>query len=219
MAAKASSTSKADSEVIAPLPMTIPPLEFGMLRMKIKGTAPYMQARFSAKAMQAMRTKMAQGSVAKKGKAREARDFDADYEAAKHISTDGWCGIPASALRAACISACRIVGFRMTLAKLSLFFEADGHDVVDGTPLIRIIGEPKKTEMATRNATGVVDIRVRPMWLEWSAVLLVKFDKTQFTDQDVVNLISRAGGQVGIGEGRPDSKSSAGMGLGLFVVE
>lgn len=35
----------------------------------------------------------------------------------------------------------------------------------------------------------------------------------------MVNLLSRAGLQVGIGEGRPDSKKSAGMGYGLFTVD
>jgi hypothetical protein len=55
----------------------------------------------------------------------------------------------------------------MTLAKLSLFIEADGLDVIDGTPLVRIIaGEPERTDMHVRNATGVVDIRTRPMWRE-----------------------------------------------------
>jgi hypothetical protein len=38
------------------------------------------------------------------------------------------------------------------------------------------------------------------------------------SDTDVVNLISRVGLQVGIGEGRPDSKQSAGLGYGLFEI-
>jgi hypothetical protein len=38
------------------------------------------------------------------------------------------------------------------------------------------------------------------------------------TADDVTNLINRVGLQVGIGEGRPDSKDSAGIGLGLFEI-
>jgi hypothetical protein len=34
-----------------------------------------------------------------------------------------------------------------------------------------------------------------------------------------VNLFNRVGQQVGVGEGRPDSRNSAGMGMGLFNVE
>ena len=39
------------------------------------------------------------------------------------------------------------------------------------------------------------------------------------SDADIVNLISRVGMQVGIGEGRPDSKQSAGLGFGLFEID
>lgn len=199
--------------------VTISAPKFRKLQFRVVGTAPYMGCRFSEKAMQAMRAKHAAGSVAKKGKQREARDFDRDYEQAKHVSADGWVGIPATAFRNAMISACKIVGFKMTHAKLSVFVVQDGFDRVDGIPLVKIIGTPEKTEMVTRNATGVVDIRVRPMWRQWSVKLTITYDEDQFTPEDVTNLLARAGMQVGIGEGRPDSKNSAGLGYGLFSIE
>lgn len=180
------------------------------------GTAPYVQARFSAKAMQAMREKMLAGSTASSKKKREARDFDDDYRQAMHVSAEGWYGIPAGAFRQAMISACRLVGFKMTLAKLSVFVEADGFDAVDGVPLVKIEGTPARLDMAVRNATGVADIRVRPIWREWSADLRVNYDADQFTLEDVTNLMRRVGMQVGIGEGRPDSRESAGLGWGTF---
>lgn len=205
--------TKAATEVL-----TITPPRFRTLEFTISGTAPYMQLRFSAKAMNAMMEKMAAGSAARKGKAREARDFDDDYQQAMHRSTEDWLGIPASAFRAAFISACRMVGFKMTIAKLSLFVEADGYDKVDGTPLVKITGEPERCDLPVRNATGVMDIRVRPVWMEWGAKIRVRFDEDQFKAQDVTNLLMRVGAQVGIGEGRPDSKSSAGLGYGLFEI-
>jgi hypothetical protein len=48
---------------------------------------------------------------------------------------------------------------------------------------------------------------------------VVRFDADQFKASDVVNLLQRAGAQVGIGEGRPFSKSSNGLGYGTFDVE
>lgn len=186
---------------------------------RIVGLSPYVQARFSAKAMQAMREKHLAGSQANKGKKREPRDFADDYEQAKHVSTEGWLGIPAGAFRQAMISACRLVGFKMTLAKLSVFVLQDGIDKVDSTPLVRIHGEPNQLEMATRNATGVADLRVRPCWREWFADVRVQYDADQFTREDVRRLMTRVGLQVGIGEGRPDSRDSAGLGWGTFRVE
>ena len=186
---------------------------------RLVGTAPYVQARFSAKAMNMMAEKMVAGQKAKKGKAREPRDFEDDFNQALHVALGGWYGIPASAFRQAMISACRLVGFRMTLAKLSVFVQADGFDATDGIPLVRIEGTPVPITMAVRNATGVADLRVRPMWREWACTVNVVFDGDQFSFDDVTNLLLRVGEQVGIGEGRPDSRNSAGLGWGLFHID
>jgi hypothetical protein len=199
--------------------VVIKPARLKTAAFRIVGTAPLVQARFSAKAMQAMMSKMALGSQAAKSRAKPARDFDDDFECAKHIGVDGRQGIPAGAFRQAMISACRLVGFKMTLAKLSVFVVADTFDRVDGIPLIHFSGDPERTEMAVRNATGVADIRVRPMWRAWSATVHITFDEDQFSSADVMNLMVRVGQQVGIGEGRPDSRDSAGLGWGTFRVE
>lgn len=197
----------------------IKPPNMQTIEVEINGTAPLMINRFSKKALDQMEEKQRAGSQAGKGRKREAKDFDAAFNGARHISRDGWDGIAAGAFRNALISACRLVGFKMTLAKLSLFIEADGYDRDDGTPLIRIIGQrPERSVMAARNATGVVDLRVRPQWMEWGAVLRIRYDADQFSAVDVVNLLMRVGMQVGIGEGRPDSKMSAGIGFGTFEV-
>lgn len=202
------------SEVV----LTVTPPNIQSVQFKIVGNAPYMQARFSQKAMFGMMEKMA-GNTGKGTKKREARDYEAEWRGAMHISSDGWCGIPASSIRAAMISACRLVGYKMTIAKLSVFVKAEGFDKVDGQPLVRIYGEPERCDMPTRNATGVFDIRVRPMWREWYAMPVISFDADQFKIEDVFNLLSRVGMQVGLGEGRPDSRMSTGLGYGTFTVE
>lgn len=197
----------------------ISPPNFKIATFKLIGTAPYMQARFSAKAMQAMKEKMEAGSTAAKGKKRSARDFEDDFKQAQHIAEEGWNGIPASAFRNACIDVCRMVGFKMTHAKMSIFIVAEGRDKVDGTPLIKIHGaKPERTEMPVRNATGVMDIRARPMWREWSAIITVKYDEDQFKLADVTNLLARAGIQVGVGEGRPFSRESNGIDYGTWKI-
>ena len=167
-----------------------------------------------------MRETQEAGSTQKGKKHREPKNFEQCYEEAKHVSEDGWLGIAASSFRNGAISACRTVGYAMTLAKLAIFVEADGYDKGDGTPLVRLIkGEPQMWIAPTRNATGVMDLRARPMWREgWQIRLRIRYDADMLTESDVVNLINRVGIQVGIGEGRPDSKKSAGIGLGLFKI-
>lgn len=183
----------------------------------LHGTAPLVIERFSKKAE--LMAKMQEGAQAKSKKVRTARDYDNEAEQARYrVAADGWEGMNAAAFRSGMISACRLVGFKMTLAKLSVFVEADGFDYIDGLPLIRIYGESMVFTAHTRNATGVVDVRSRPQYRNWAAKLRVKFDETQFSLEDIYNLINRVGTQVGIGAGRPDSKSSAGCGWGTFEI-
>ena len=174
--------------------VSIKPLNMQVLACHIVGTAPYMQAKFSQKARTMMEEKMKAGSTAGSKRTRKPRDFQEDFQQAMHASADGWSGIPASAFRNACIDACRMVGYKMTHAKMSIFVEADGYDETDATPLVRIIGGPPEVSvMPTRNATGVADLRARPLWREWAAVVRIRFDADQFTIEDVLNLLNRAG--------------------------
>lgn len=181
------------------------------------GTSPLMTARFSKKAE--LMGHMATQNSGKK-KERKERNYQQEYEDAKYLSTEGWNGVNAASFRNAAISACRLVNFKMTIAKLSIFTVAEGWDVLEGTPLVRITkGEPELSAMQVRNANGNTDIRIRPVWAPgWEVRPTIKWDMDQFTLSDVTNLMLRVGAQVGIGEGRPDSRSSAGLGYGLFDI-
>lgn len=183
---------------------------------KIKGTAPLCVNRFSEKAQNDMRATQEAGSTAKKGRAREAKDFNQRCKDALHLSPEGWPGVPCSAFRNAMISACRTVGYAMTRAKLAVFIEADGIDASEGTPLVRIDGDWRMSVLPARNANKRFDLRPRPLFDKWGMDIRVRFDADMFTIEDVTNLLSRVGMQVGIGEGRADSKDSAGIGWGHF---
>lgn len=196
--------------------ISAPRMEYATLH--IEGTSPYVQHAFSQKSQIKMEAAQRAGTRARSRKSREERQFEADYEAAKHVAEEGWLGIPASAFRNGMISACRLVGFAMTRAKLSIFVDPHGIDANDGTPLIKIIGEPRIHKGWGRNADGGADLRWRPMWVKWEAMVPLHWDLDQFNAQDVLNLMSRVGLQVGIGEGRPDSPKSNGLGWGLFKV-
>ena len=200
--------------------VTVSPPKMHVLHQTIVGTAPYCQLRFGEKARNQMRKKHEEGSTSKKGSKKEARNFEADFEQSLHRGPKGEYGIPAAAFRAAAVSACRIVNFKMTLAKLGLFIEADFFDPRDGTPLVALKGgKPDMSVLPVRNATGVADLRARAMWQQWSVNLRIRYDADMFRLEDVVNLLSRIGAQVGIGEGRADSKKSTGMGWGSFRLE
>jgi hypothetical protein len=181
---------------------------------------PLVVHRFAAKTKEEMRQKIETGKAATSKRNREARDTDEIFNGARYRSKEGWDGFHAAAIRNALISACRLVSFKMTLAKLSVFVLADGFDELEPqVPLIRIYGEPTKQEDMARVETGQPYVTIRAAYHEWSAKVRIRWDADQFTLADVSNLLARVGMQVGIGEGRPDSKNSAGMGWGLFEIE
>jgi hypothetical protein len=200
--------------------ITIAKPNFKTVECLIRGTLPLVMHKFSEKAKKQIQETQEAGAKAKGKKVREPRDFERDYHQSMHISAEGWAGIPAPAFRNSMISACRLVGAVMTRAKLTVFVEQDGIDPEDGTPLVKITkGEPHQHMGYARNETGVVDLRSRAMWDEgWESVVRIKYDGDMMDESDVVNLLSRAGQQVGILEGRFSSKNSNGCNWGAFEV-
>lgn len=201
--------------------VVITPPKFKTASFTIQGQSPLVIHAFSEKARNMMADIITSGTAGKNRKKRGARDFKADFEAARYREPEqGWDGINAASFRNAMISACRVAGYVMSKAKLSVFCEADGFSQ-DGTPLVKITkGKPMMHVGHGRNSNGSVDLRARPMWSPgWEAIVRIRFDEDQFQLQDVANLLARVGSQVGIGEGRADSKESAGCGWGFFSLK
>lgn len=199
--------------------ITITAPRFGEAVVTVIGTTQFCCNKMSSLNRQAIIDKQMKGGRARKeGKPLTPRDFDAMYKSSMHISKEGWVGISCSAFRNAMISACKTVGYHMTRAKLTLFVLPDGVDAEDGTPLVRLYGTPKRQDMCVRLADGGSSVVSRAFFNPWKVNLHLQWDTDQFSANDVVNLLSRAGVQVGVGAGRHDSTKSNGMGWGCFKV-
>lgn len=204
-------------EMIRQLVIAAP--NFQSVQFGIIGTAPLVMHKFSEKSKRDMMDAMMKTKGSRMGK-RDPKDFDESLHQAIHFSTEGWIGVPASAFRAAAISACRIVGFKMTLAKLGIFINPDGFDRDEGSPLVRLNGEYRAVDHTVRLAkAGSSTVVRRPMFDEWSMNVRVDYDGDMFSSADLYNLFARVGLQVGLLEGRPDSTNSAGMGWGTFRID
>src|SRR5208282_1460900 len=162
----------------------------------------------------------AEGKSSGSKKNREPKNSDFTFNEARYVSPEGWDGFHAASIRNAMISACRLVNFKMTLAKMSIFVIADGYDKTEPQiPLIRIYGKPIKQSDMARVENGKPYVTTRAAYHNWSAKIRIRFDADQFSLADVSNLLSRVGQQVGVCEGRYDSKNSCGMGWGTFDLE
>lgn len=207
---------------IARRSVTIKPVKFERATFKLIGLpdVPLVIHRFSHKLKLEMKAKAETGKAASSRKQRDPKDSEATYNDARYRAREhGWDGFHAGAIRNGSISACRLVGYKMTLAKLSIFVEKDGVDASEPqVPLIRIHGDPVRQEDMARVETGQPYVTIRPAYFDWWAMVTMRYDADQFTLEDVCNLLMRVGQQVGIGEGRPDSPNSAGLCWGLFNI-
>ena len=200
--------------------VVISPPNFELAEFHLTGDTSLLQHRFASRVKSEIRATQEAGSTTKKGTKKESRDFERDFREACHVSTEGWYGIPAAAFRNAMVSACRLCGFKMTHAKLSVFATADGFEE-DGTPLVRITkGKPVMDVRPVRLPNGTMTLASRARYPQgWKAKLVVKFDADQFTVADITNLVIRVGTQIGIQEGRHDSRKSTGLGMGTFLID
>ena len=206
---------KAETEVAI-----IKPANIQEMTLSIKGTSPLVQNKMSEKQKRMMMEAM-ETTIKKPKSARAARDFEKDFQDAQHVSEDGWIGIPCVAFRAAMVDACRLTKtISMVIAKMAIFVKADGLDKADGTPLVRIYSpEPPEMHMGMVRIQGdKADIRARPMWRRWGCKVTIRYDGDMVTGEGVLNLLDKAGKQVGVQEGRNFSKNSVGCGWGEFEV-
>jgi hypothetical protein len=196
--------------------VVIPAPKMVTRKFKLIGVTPYVSNNFSQEAQDMMAETQKQGSQSKKGKKLAPKDFQKDFRESMHVSTEGWYGHPASTFRQAMVDACRTVGYKMTVAKMAVFVLGDGFDGASGVPLVRVKGTPKAFTTYVRLANGKPDLKTRGRWTNWSIDLVVEFDSEMFSESDVANLLMRVGRQVGIGAGRPFSKTSCGQDWGRF---
>lgn len=203
--------------------VVIKPVSFQWAQFKLMGLpdVPLVIHRFSHKTKLEMKIKAEVGKASSSKKQRDPKNSQATFNEARYRSRQGdWDGFHAGSIRNAAISACRLVGFKMTLAKLSIFVEKDGVDKEEPqVPLIRIHADPVRQEDMARVETGQPYVTIRPAYFNWWSMVTIRYDSDQFTMEDICNLLMRVGQQVGIGEGRPDSPKSAGLCWGLFDIE
>lgn len=183
------------------------PINTRQMRCVIKGTSPLIQHKWSEKALIMMREK---GS-GKKTKDREARNPEAESEAATYRDSSGNYAIPVLALKSAIISAAhKDIGIEKTLVRKALFIKSNP-DMM----LPMQCSEPVTREDSVRVGQGSADLRYRPQFDDWSVEFTVEIDADLLQPADVVNLIDRAGFGVGIGEWRPEKGGE----YGRFQVE
>jgi hypothetical protein len=196
--------------------IVIPEVVEDVWRITIQGTSPLIQHRFSEK----LRTQLREKHEGKAPKAREFKDVEALVRAAAYVvpgmesepdSTEGKFYVPGIAFKHAAEDATRYINDRkLSKAKVKGSFFIDEYALLSFAELIH-------REDVVRNATGVVDIRHRPQFNGWSAVLRLEVDPSAITIEQTLTLLNLGGWHCGVGEWRPSAPKTSGQ-YGRFRV-
>jgi len=201
--------------------LVLEPPKIRTLSIGIKGTNQYVGNKFGPKALGALKKKMKEGQGQKKSnKNLPAKDFKKEYE--DHLRTDenGIPGIPITAFRNGMIDACRSVAFKMTVARQCIFLESDGYDPDDGMPIVHFSKGKPEPFISFVKIGQTVSLVARPRWRPgWEMRLRIRFDENLLKAKDIMTLLQAMGKNIGVGAGRPFSKTSAGLGWGTFVID
>lgn len=180
------------------------------VRVPIVGTSPLIMHNFSEKSRKAMLDTM-QGKAKKK----EAKNPEAEYEAAFYRYIDQITGaeaygFPVTAFKAATVGAARFYGKDVSMTGLRQVLFMRGVMGTDGQQLVPIVGEPRMREDYVRVGQGGTDLRYRPEFTEWSAVLEVTYVESSIALSSVLSLIDAGGLGVGVGDWRPEKRGEFG---------
>ena len=178
--------------------ITLEEMQQSVLTTRIIGISPFIQHKWSEKAIQMMRDKHAGVRV----KNREIRDPEQEFRDAAYVCEDGRFGFPAGGIKACLIGAAhKDIGLEKTLLRKSLF-------IIPDDPINNLIAletdDPLMREDTVRVGAGSTDLRYRPEFRNWSMILNFEFDAQALTQPTILNLVQRAGFGVGLGEWRPE---------------
>lgn len=175
--------------------ITLTPPNVRLITFGIIGATPLIMHKWSEKAKKMMRLTAAE----RKKIMKVARDPEQEAADAMYTLPDGSPGFPVVALKAALIDAAhKDLGLERTLFRKAFFIHGAHGNLVPfdhSDPILR--------EDFVRVGRGQSDFRYRPMFEEWRVTIQAEIDYDLLNEQDVVNLVNRAGFSIGLLEWRP----------------
>lgn len=179
-------------------------------RIPIIGTAPLIAHAWSQKAKDTMLDAM-QGKKSPK----EPKDPIAEFNGARYTFDDERDGFPATAFKAAIVHGARMFrGVTQVALKQTVIVIGEGPDQLVPLEYEQMV----MREDSVRVGRGGTDLRYRPQYWPWKAVLNIRVVEGQIDRESLVSLVDAAG-IGGVGEWRPTSPMSATGSYGTFEVD
>ena len=194
--------------------LLIKPIRQEILEIDIVGLTPLIVSRFSEKAKAQMLAAQ-QGRKRQPEKRDPRREFLASlYRAGTYPDSEEIrYGLPSMAFKMCTIGAGRFWGKQVKMTELRQFMTFYGISVPsEAGRMVVLNGRPRMREDYVRLA-GVnhpADLRYRGCFYKWSATLIVGYTSNLLERASLVSLIEAGGGNVGVGEWRPERNGEFG---------
>lgn len=177
----------------------IPPIKLGVMRVTIEGISDLIMHAWAPKAIKQIADKQQHNAADPLGAKVPAEAF----EAAKYKDAQGRDCLLACAIKKAIVAAARVDDTaKMTELRQSIFVRGERIPIEYEECVMR--------EDAVRISKGGVDLRYRPAYRNWRATVEIEWLISQFSAEQVLNLVQIAGFSVGIHEWRPERSGEFG---------
>jgi len=177
------------------------PIKIKNMRLDLQGTSPLLMNRFSEKKQQEIIDKQM-----KKTKQKEARNPQEEVKEKIHYDEDGNVSFPSAGFKKAMVeSAPYLEGLDKKMARGSFFIKGQ---------FVPIKYSKMVVNQATVRLSGmgrVASIAFRPEFRDWSCVLVIDYNSSQISPEQIVNLANLAGFHIGVGEWTPQHSGNFGM--------
>lgn len=156
--------------------------------------------------------------------AKEARDPEAEFTAAKYIDAAGRECAPVTAIKKALVTAATAMD---NLTKVALRQALFVSPTTDHASMLVPIEDPRTgaaqvgvmREDAVTIGINTRGLAYRPMYAEWQLRVTVEYNTRLVSREQVIALAEQAGWGVGICEGRPERSSALGWGRFSVAVQ
>ncbi len=181
--------------------INVPSIAIGVVPATVLGNSDLIMHAWDVKSKRQIEDK--QQKKASRGQ-REARDPEAEYLAARYVDSKGLECIPARHFKNAMVGAATFLpDVTQKLIKGAVYVQGDLLPILSART-----GKPLKSQrrddmVRIGGMSKTADVRYRPAYVDWKVDLKIEFDSSVFSVEQVINLLNRAGFNVGVGEWRP----------------
>ncbi len=191
--------------------IVIKPLNTETVQVPVIGLSELIVNRFSEKAKRQMED--LQKGIKPIRTKRKPRDPEQEFLNAQYVLEDGQHGFKAEGFKKAIVNSVRFIdNLTMVLAR-TIIFVIGVDSPKYGVQLVPIeCAKPYMRTDTVRLQGKTTDLRYRPGYWPWRAVLTIKFNADMITADSIYNLVNYSG-QVGIGEHRPGAERGGPFGM------